>query len=72
MDEETNLCRIYKDRPWFCNGFKIWQKVYRKAGYSLAAAYELMEQQSLMLRETGEVILENLDWDKIEAVNERG
>jgi len=60
FDEETRRCRIYKKRPWFCNGIKIWKKYFKPQGLSLEYAYSLMEKQCLALKTKGTVTEEDL------------
>ena len=45
FDFETNKCSVYENRPWFCNGYTIWEKYYEPQGLPLDFAYSVMKHQ---------------------------
>ena len=67
FDEQTNKCKIYHSRPWFCNGKEIWKKYYNPQGLPLEFAYAVMEKQCEILAVKGTVEDDDIDWEEFIA-----
>jgi len=65
FDEETNKCKIYQKRPWFCNGVELWRRYYKPNGLPLEAAYAVMKRQCEVLAEKDTLEDDDFDWGTI-------
>lgn len=50
FDFLENKCKIYKQRPWFCDGYEIWKEILQPLGVSLEQAHDIFEQQCASIR----------------------